>query len=136
MDRPTRTEGIVMLRSVAVEKKPWERCARCKSKDVVVMVQLGDDADDGAELLCAICAEGRKPRKERKEGGASVTESVTASSALKPSHTSVTRPHPGFECQHCGGKVPTSPTLRLYCSNACKQAAYRKRIREEADAAA
>jgi hypothetical protein len=124
-----------MLRSVAVQKQPWERCKRCKSEDVAVMVMVGDDADDGAELLCAICAEGRKPRQERKEGGASVTESVTASIACSSLRKNVTH-WPGFTCEFCAGPVPTSKTLRRFCSNRCRQAAYRKRMREEADAAA
>ncbi len=38
----------------------------------------------------------------------------------------------GWECEHCGGPVPASRTLRHFCSNACRQAAYRERSRRDA----
>jgi hypothetical protein len=41
------------------------------------------------------------------------------------------------ECQHCGGKMPPSATTgrrRVYCSAACRKAAYEKRRARKPDA--
>lgn len=40
------------------------------------------------------------------------------------------------ECEECGGPIarPRRGPLALYCSPACKQRAYRRRVREEREA--
>jgi hypothetical protein len=37
-------------------------------------------------------------------------------------------PRKPIKCAHCGKRVPPERSTRRYCSDACRQAAYRKRI--------